>query len=157
MLCQKLLRAASIVLAAGSLAQAQPTLFTIFGDEGNDFFGSAVADAGDVDGDGVHDFVVGAPLHGKTARGYVRVYSGANGSVLAQWNGEAVVDWFGFAVSGAGDVNHDGHADLLVGAPKEANGTSIGTVRLFSGKDGSTLFEIDGATGDPQGDWFGYA
>jgi hypothetical protein len=152
---KRIIAAALVTVVLSARLCSQSTIFTIYGDQSHDFFGSAVADAGDVDHDGVHDFIAGAPLHGKTERGFVRVYSGLTGAVLWQFNGQAAVDWFGYAVSSAGDLDHDDHADVVIGAPRELSGTSIGAVRVYSGKDGSLLWLERGADGDPQGR-FGY-
>jgi len=87
--------------------------------------GQPIADAGDVDADGVHDLILGAPqgsrsltcdgTEGGAGRAYVR--SGATGAVLLTLTGTAVRGHFGGAVASAGDVDGDGHADPNVGAP----------------------------------------
>ncbi len=86
-------------------------------------FGGSVASAGDVNGDGYADVVVSAPVYDGAATDEGRVY-GYQGSAMglsttASW----VVDptdqagaRFGYAVTGAGDVNGDGYSDVLVGA-----------------------------------------
>ena len=60
---------------------------------------------------------VGAPLGSKTFvnSGYVRVYSGLDGTVIREFNGSAGGDAFGRSVAPAGDTNGDGLEDLLVG------------------------------------------
>src|SRR3989304_5766214 len=84
----------------------------------SDLLGASVAAAGDVDGDGVADFIVGAPWTGSYPgyTGSAFVYSGATGALLYQKDG-TVGDELGWAVAGAGDVNGDGRADFIVGAP----------------------------------------
>ena len=90
--------------------------------------GTAVAGAGDVNGDGLADVLVGSPgADGTTAgSGVVRVYRGRNGSpwltsagVLL---GTSAGGRYGAAVAGAGDVNGDGYSDVIVGEPSAPNG-----------------------------------
>ena len=133
-------------------------LFTFHGDSVGDQFGFSVSGAGDVNGDGFGDLIVGAP--GDTDSGRVRVFSGVDGSVLYNFVGDSVGDDFGYSVSGAGsgtdlflfnrergpgDINGDGIDDLLVGAPRDdKNGEDTGSVRGFSGSDVSVLYTING-------------
>lgn len=129
-------------------------------------FGQAIADAGDVDNDGVHDIIVGANLSGTGGRAFV--FSGADGSLMHTFAGEASDDNFGYGVAGAGDVNSDNHADLLVGAPNyDAVFSNAGRAYIFSGIDGTLIRSIDGedsfdlfgrgtgGTGDIDGDGIG--
>lgn len=111
-----------------------------------DELGAAVANAGDVDNDGVPDQIVGAPgVFSSDQAGAARVFSGADGSVLLELEGTSTVDFFGYAVSGAGDVNGDSFDDVVVGASAhDGNGTFAGAARVFSGQDGSVLYDIDG-------------
>jgi hypothetical protein len=97
----------------------------------NDQNGYAVADAGDVNGDGVPDVVSGAPGVG-SAVGHVYVYSGATGTTLVRLAGHHPGDQFGAAVSSAGDVNGDGYPDLLIGAP--GSGSAPGRAYVVSGR-----------------------
>ena len=130
-------------------------LFTFDGDSNVDRFGRSVSSAGDVNGDGVADLIVGAHLEDNNgfASGSARVLSGSDGSVLYTFNGDSAMDEFGVSVNGAGDVNGDGFADLIVGARfDDNNGESSGSARVFSGSDGSVLYNFDG---DSAGDWFG--
>ncbi|MFO1349668.1 MAG: integrin alpha [Gammaproteobacteria bacterium] len=96
--------------------------------------GRAVAGLGDVNGDGLADFLIGAPgvsngnnpyagaafvVFGRTGTvgGGVLQLSALNGSNGFRLSGINSSDFTGYAVSGLGDVNGDGLADLLVGAP----------------------------------------
>jgi hypothetical protein len=122
-------------------------------------FGYSVADAGDVDGDRVHDIAVGAPggRNCVTAVGAGRAYvfSGKNGSQLLVASGEAANDFFGGAIAAAGDVNRDGHDDVLVGAPCRdgPGGTNAGAAYVVSGKDASVLRRHDGAQIEDRFGW----
>ena len=81
---------------------------------------SSVASAVDVNGDGKADFIIGAPSadpSGNSNAGSAYVYSGADGTLLYQKDGAAASDLFGTSVASAGDVNGDGKADFIIGAP----------------------------------------
>ena len=88
----------------------------------SDQLGSSVSGAGDVNGDGFADLIVGAPCDDNNGfrSGSARVYSGIDGNVLYTFDGDDVGDRLGSSVSGAGDVNGDGFADLIVGAGESA-------------------------------------
>jgi hypothetical protein len=119
-----------------------------------DFMGRSVAGAGDVDGDGKEDFIVGATRE-LTGAGSVFVYSGASGQLLYQKDSPDSSSFFGFSVAGAGDVNGDGRADFLVGAfqaDPPGGPENAGSVFLYSGADGSLFYRKDG---DGFGDEFG--
>ena len=114
-----------------------------------DFFGYSVSMAGDVNGDGKADFIVGARVAdpgGRADAGNAYVYSGADGSLLYQKDGGATGDTFGWSVSAAGDVNGDGMADFIVGATRADPGgrADAGSVYVYSGADGSLLYQRDG-------------
>jgi hypothetical protein len=97
---------------------------TIDGEIIEDNFGFSVAHAGDVNGDGIADIIVGAPgFNNNTGRAYI-FYGGpqitdnlAAGNANVTIMGEEEGDRFGWDVSGAGDVNKDGFDDVIVGAP----------------------------------------
>lgn len=82
------------------------------------YFGGTLGFAGDVDGDGRADLVGGsAPFIGPCGTTYIQVHSGASGALLFSMQGETHCDWFGGSVDGIGDVNGDGHSDMVVGIP----------------------------------------
>ena len=119
-------------------------LLTLTSPEPNDLFGRAAQTAGDVDGDGKHDIIVGAHFSNlagvRAGRAYV--YSGASGQILFTFSGESAGDGFGYTVSTAEDVNHDGRDDILIGAPwRDQNGlTDCGKVYCYSGATGALLW-----------------
>ena len=148
--------------------------FRIDGAAAGELSGRSVAGAGDVNGDGFADLIVGAYLADPngtnsgasyvvfgTASGFsssldVSALDGANGFRI---DGAAASDFSGISVAGAGDVNDDGFADLIVGAYlADPNGTNsgasyvvFGTASGFSSSldvsalDGANGFRIDGA------------
>jgi len=113
-----------------------------------DELGTGVELAGDTNKDGVPDVVAGAPGGGKAF-----IYSGKDGHVLQTLTAEAKTDTFGRHVTFAGDVDHDGYDDVLIGAPTNAaGGKDAGRAYLYSGKDGGKLMTW---TGEREGDQFG--
>ena len=122
-------------------------LWTQSGEPGQKL-GMGIEAAGDVNADGVPDVVAGAPLADLTF-----VYSGRDGEILLELAGSQKGENFGRKVSDVGDVNGDGHDDVLVGAPRnDAEGEDAGRTGLYSGKDGSLLKEWFGErAGDRQG------
>ena len=118
-------------------------------------FGFAVATAGDVNGDGYDDVVVGAPSHttgGLTGRGAAYVFlGGASGLAAAPATtllGAQAGANFGKAVSTAGDVDGDGFADVLVGAPRDLfTGLITGTASFFRGSGAGLIAAPDTVIG----------
>ncbi|HLF25275.1 MAG TPA: FG-GAP-like repeat-containing protein [Anaerolineae bacterium] len=102
--------------------------WTAESDQGSAQFGHSVSTAGDVNGDGYADVIVGARLfdNGQSDEGRAFAYLGsATGlSTTAAWTAESNVAnaQFGYAVSTAGDVNGDGFADVVIGASNYGNG-----------------------------------
>ncbi len=141
-----------------SPANNNAVLYEYFGDRPKDAFGAAVLGVGDISGDNVPDFVVGAPGSDvtvkpiRTGAGRVVAYSGADGAVLFDVYGEAAGDALGFSLSALGDYDGSGVADVLVGAPLSSPmgfGTTTklkkaGKVQILAGEDGQFLRTVKG-------------
>jgi len=99
-------------------------LDTIEGESAGDELGRSVAGAGDVDGDGRDDVIVGAPLRAsQRGSAYVYGYSATGAwTQLGVLNGTAAGDEFGTSVWVAGDVDVDARADVVIGAPGHSSG-----------------------------------
>jgi hypothetical protein len=127
-------------------------LWTFTGEAAGDRLGTSVSEAGDVNDDGYGDVIVGARNNdaGGSNAGRAYVYSGQTGGLLWTFTGEGSSNYFGHAVSGAGDVDDDGYDDLIVSAPSnDAGGTDAGRAYVYSGQTGSRLVRFTGgAAGD---------
>ena len=133
------------------------------GEAAGDRFGISVAGAGDVNGDGYADVIVGAYQNdaggNDAGRAYV-FYGGTHMDDRADlaFTGAAAGDSFGFSVAGAGDVNHDGFADVIVGAyHSSAGGKDAGRAYVYYGGTNPSEKAAIVLTGEAAGDAFGYA
>ncbi len=121
---------------------------TLVGSQLNAAFGSGVCGAGDVDADGYDDVLVEAQwesVNGVDYAGRVHLYSGQTGAELFALGGTKYFEYCGYALAGIGDVNQDGHDDFIVGSPGEdVNGVTVGVARVFSGRDFSVLYQFSG-------------
>jgi hypothetical protein len=118
-------------------------LWTADGQEGW-LLGMGIDAAGDVNADGVPDVVTGAP-NIQTGPGHTVVFSGVDGSVLLDVSVDESDDHFGRKVYGVGDLNGDGHGDLIAGAPaSDAGGEGSGAAYVISGADGEILAKLVG-------------
>jgi hypothetical protein len=109
--------------------------------------GQSVAGAGDVNGDGYADVIVGAYRYdaGEIEEGAAFLFLGSASGIVANGNpANADVQleskqgwaWLGWSVAGAGDVNDDGYADVIVGAPSYSAGElKEGAAFVYLGED----------------------
>ena len=114
-----------------------PPDITIFGEHPGDQFGISIANAGDFDGDGCDDLLVGANV--LDSKGGAYVFPGGSPfdtSPCVTFLGEALVDNFGYSVTGIGDQNGDGFDDVLVGSLyNDALGPRTGRCYIYFGGD----------------------
>ncbi len=152
-----LLIAAIIFTSASVMAQLRtPELLRIDGSTAGERFGFSASAAGDVNNDGIADYIIGAQNESSAfaSAGRARVYSGANGSVLYSFSGESTAAFMGTSVAAAGDVNNDGFDDVIVGSHGYPNGLGVGRVYVYSGFDGTALYTFNG---DDNSDFFGWS
>ena len=170
-----------VVFGTGNAFASTVNLSTLDGTNGfrldgvaaEDFSGTTVSSAGDINGDGYDELIIGAygadPNGDFSGSSYVVFGSGnafastvnlstLNGTTGFRLDGEAVLDESGYSVSSAGDVNGDGYDDLIIGANHaDPNGSASGSSYVVFGKasafastvnlstlDGTNGFRLDG-------------
>ncbi len=174
------------MVGSGTLALSNLTGangFKLDGENNGDYSGRSVSAAGDINGDDYADLIIGAPYclsNSQKGRSYVVFgglgmigngtlalsnLTGANGFKL---DGENTQDYSGISVSTTGDINGDGHADLIIGAygyPSSSQkgrsyvvfgGPGVGSSENISlaSLNGTNGFKLDG---ENIGDWSGYS
>jgi hypothetical protein len=130
------------------------------------YMGSSVSTAGDVNGDGYADVIVGASHYSnpESDEGAAWLYLGSDSGLNSDWanmdEGNQAGAWFGRSVATAGDVNGDGYADVIVGAPFRTNGQSEeGEAYVWYGDPSSGISSI--RDWDDEGErveaWYGWS
>jgi len=155
---------------------------TISGASANSYLGFSVNSAGDINGDGYEDVIIGAysPSTGPGIAyviygGKTASFSGIDFANMAldpaingfTITGSATGDYFGFSVGSAGDLDNDGYDDIIIGAPNK--NSQQGAVYVVYGRPKSKLQNIDLSsltldpkttgfmiTGNAASDWLGY-
>ena len=131
--------------------------FRLDGVDAGDYSGGSVASAGDVNGDGIDDVIVGAfPAGGDPYAGETYVVFGSSagfdpaidlgsldGTNGFRLDGAGIGDYSGFSVASAGDVNGDGFDDMIVGAWMAGGDTYAGESYVVFGHGGSFAASID--------------
>ena len=110
-----------------------------------------IAGVGDINGDGLGDFLVGNPFEANQG---AKLYSGADLTVLRDYNNGGL-GYYGRRLGNAGDTDGDGVSDYLLAAPDlMVNGMQwAGEVYLYSGASGALITTISGTA---VGDHIGY-
>ena len=119
------------------------------GTQEEEWFGTSVTGAGDVNGDGTPDVLVGAPFRWYNDLGFppgsAVVVSGVDGSTLRTYSGNNGGDYFGTSVELVPDVDGDGAPDHAVGSPRhDVGGEDVGAVFVYSGLTGALITSMTG-------------
>jgi hypothetical protein len=143
---------------------------TITGESSSNRFGQSVSDAGNVNGDGYDDVIIGASGAGSDGKAYIfngrsswsSTYGASSASVILVGETDPANEAFGASVSSAGDYNKDNYDDVIVGSAYESalgggDYEEAGRAHIFFG--GSSMdAKVDvSMTGEASSDYFGWA
>ena len=150
--------APSEALRYGTVHDLKSVDASFWGELFGDHSGYSVAIAGDVNGDGYDDILIGALLNdegGSSAGQTYLIFGKASGWSMdtdlsnadASFIGELNGDNSGWSVAGGGDVNNDGYDDILIGAPYSSDGGN-GQTYLILGKPSGWAMDTDLSNSD---------
>lgn len=156
---------AAFLFLGGQQELGSTPSWSAFGGATNGGFGDCLTAPGDVNGDGFSDVLVGAPAYPVNGAPTGRVFlftGGPSGlSTTPAWtaDGSAANSQFGQSISGVGDVNGDGCADFVVGAPQRSTTDALpGTAFLFLGsRVNMSTNPVWAVSGEARGARFGAA
>jgi hypothetical protein len=150
------LEGAAFLFPGGPAGPAAGPTWTVTGGQANCALGISAGSAGDVNGDGFDDLLVGAHLYtgDQSSEGAAFLFLGgpAGPGVFPVWHGEGnkAETGYGFTSGTAGDINGDGYADLLVGAPQYRQSTIIvGRAFAYHGAEMAAYWVYIPAVFDP--------
>jgi FG-GAP repeat/FlgD Ig-like domain/FG-GAP-like repeat len=162
----------TLYLGGGQQGIQTPPISVIYGDNSGDHLGFSVAGAGDMDGDGHADVVAGSPglSAAATFEGRVSLFRGSENGLqtIASFTDVGPVlnpalpgGQFGFSVAPAGDVNGDGLADFVAGAPyyttNISTGIYVGYAAVYEGTRSGAVAVRTFTTSNGRGSEFGYS
>ncbi len=156
-------------LGAGGNLDASNAMWSVIGGFPNAQFGTSVA-AGDLNNDGFSDIIVSAPFHQNSEvfnrpLGRVFVYLGSSNGPPALPS-QVVIPalfagsphWFGYSVASAGDLNRDGYADVIIGAPRYTQPeVNEGAYFIYYGSSTGLVLNATVSEGQVANAQFGYA